>query len=330
MGVKGFLAELRHRGVLKVAAAYLVTGVVVLEGVSILFHNFEAPAWVLKVFSTLVILGFPIACLLAWGLEFTPDGVRSARSSGSVSPPVPRRTDTLLAAVLAAIFALVVGIAVQQWQTSRRSDSAQGVVPVVIVMDTAAPHGVYDQDVRDSGGTNADALSETLRDLPVVLQKETVGATWAREDQILKQRPSLILIHRSSFFHSMNQEFGFGYPGEAGYDERRARALYDVAENKLQAFLGYVGRQNPDTLFLAYGRGTGGSWEDERDRTAWVERVEGRFPELKGRVTTLGIPGGVAGGSMRDEMTQQMFRQRVRKLLGLGQGDDPEAQAEGT
>jgi hypothetical protein len=281
------------------------------------------------VFSTLVILGFPIACLLAWGLEFSPDGVRSARSSVSVSPPAPRRTDALSVAVLSLVFALVVGIVVQQWRTSHRSDAATGSVPVVIVMDTAAPHGVYDQGVRDSGGTNADALSETLRDLPVVLQKETVGATWAREDQILKQHPSLILIHRSSFFHSMNQEFGFGYPGEAGFDERRARALYDISENKLQALLGYIGRQNPDTLFLAYGRGTGGSWEDERDRAAWVERLEGRFPELNGRVTTLGIPGGIAGGSMRDEMTQRMFRQRVRNLLALDGGDGAAAPAEG-
>jgi hypothetical protein len=67
MGLRTLLAELRHRGVLKVATAYLATGWVVLEGVSILFHNFEAPHWVLKVFSTLVVLGFPVACLLAWG-----------------------------------------------------------------------------------------------------------------------------------------------------------------------------------------------------------------------------------------------------------------------
>jgi hypothetical protein len=40
-----------------------------------------------------------------------------------------------------------------------------------------APHGVYDQDVGDTGGTNADTLTETLRDLPVLLQRETVGAT---------------------------------------------------------------------------------------------------------------------------------------------------------
>jgi len=48
-----------------------------------------------------------------------------------------------------------------------------------------------------------------------------------------------------------------------------------------------------------------------------VEQLEGRFPSLKGRVTTLAVPGGVATGSLHDEKTRQLFRQRVRVLLAL-------------
>ena len=51
MSIRGFLAELRHRGVLKVATVYLASGVVVLEAGSHLLHNFEAPHWVVKVFT---------------------------------------------------------------------------------------------------------------------------------------------------------------------------------------------------------------------------------------------------------------------------------------
>ena len=47
----------------------------------------------------------------------------------------------------------------------------------------------------------------------------------------------------------------------------------------------------------------------------------GRFPVVKERITAIGIPGGLAGGSMHDEMTQQMFRELVRRLLKLdGEG----------
>jgi hypothetical protein len=38
---------------------------------------------------------------------------------------------------------------------------------------------------------------------------------------------------------------------------------------------------------------------------------------VKGKITAIGIPGGLAGGSMYDETTQQMFRQLVRKRLKL-------------
>ena len=106
--------------------------------------------------------------------------------------------------------------------------------PVVILMDTVAPRGVYDAETRRNSGTNADDLNHELRDLPLVLHKETVGSTWDREDQLLKQEPALVLIHRSSFFHSMNLELGYGYaPFSDEAMEEKWRRLYAFADNKL-------------------------------------------------------------------------------------------------
>ena len=48
-----------------------------------LFYNFEAPHWVHKVVTTLVFLGFPVACLMAWGFDITPEGVRPAPKSAA-------------------------------------------------------------------------------------------------------------------------------------------------------------------------------------------------------------------------------------------------------
>ena len=62
MGLRTILAELRRRGVLKAAAAYAVIGWLALQVLSLLFENFDAPVWVIKVVTTLVILGFPVAC----------------------------------------------------------------------------------------------------------------------------------------------------------------------------------------------------------------------------------------------------------------------------
>ena len=50
---------------------------------SLLFENFGAPGWVPKFTTTFVLVGFPVACLMAWGFDITPEGVRPV-------PPVPK------------------------------------------------------------------------------------------------------------------------------------------------------------------------------------------------------------------------------------------------
>ena len=212
---------------------------------------------------------------------------------------------------------LVIGF-VKQTVQSDEAAVARGPQPVIFLMDTSAPRGVYDPETQHDSGTNADDLNDLLRDLPVTLFKETLGSTWDREDQILKQRPDLILIHRSSFFHSANLELGFGYPPfEDPEDDARFVRSYLVIESKLMAFLGYVGLGDPQTKFLVYSRGRGGRWPQE-DRTAWVAEIEGRFPQLKGRVFTMKVPVDEDGvGSFRDPVTGQMIRERVVDLLEL-------------
>jgi hypothetical protein len=207
------------------------------------------------------------------------------------------------AAVALALAGAIVGgglTAALVWNSQSSDEAAipRGPQPVIFLMDTPAPRGVYDPETLHNSGTNADDLNDLLRDLPVVLHKETLGSTWDREDQLLKQRPDLILIHRSAFFHSANLELGFGYPPfDDPEDDARFTRSYLLVESKLITFLGYVGLGDPQTKFLVYSRGRGGIWPDE-ERTAWVVDVERRFPPLEGRVG-------------------EMVRARVVELLGL-------------
>jgi hypothetical protein len=55
-----FLTELKRRKVYRVAAAYAIVALLLIQAASILFPTFEAPPWVMKVFVTAVILGFPL------------------------------------------------------------------------------------------------------------------------------------------------------------------------------------------------------------------------------------------------------------------------------
>ena len=87
MSLRGFFKELRRRHVFKVAVAYTGIGIVLLEVLTHLFHNFEAPHWVLKVITTLLIVGLPVACLAAWGFEFKEGRVRSIPRERNDAPP---------------------------------------------------------------------------------------------------------------------------------------------------------------------------------------------------------------------------------------------------
>ena len=71
-----FFAELKRRNVYKVAVAYAVVAWLSIQAASILFPTFEAPGWVMKVFVAVVVTGFPLALILAWAFELTPDGIK--------------------------------------------------------------------------------------------------------------------------------------------------------------------------------------------------------------------------------------------------------------
>jgi hypothetical protein len=67
---KNFFGELKRRNVYKVAVAYAVVAWLLIQAASIL--TVEALAWVMKVFVSAVMFGFPVALILAWAFELTP------------------------------------------------------------------------------------------------------------------------------------------------------------------------------------------------------------------------------------------------------------------
>jgi dienelactone hydrolase len=85
-----FLAELRRRQVFKVAAAYAVVGWLLIQVASIILPTYEAPQWVMQAFVTVVISGFPIALVLAWAFEISPEGVRRTLSTATAEPIASR------------------------------------------------------------------------------------------------------------------------------------------------------------------------------------------------------------------------------------------------
>ncbi|MCP4045948.1 MAG: hypothetical protein GY732_08180 [Gammaproteobacteria bacterium] len=69
-------SELKRRNVFKVAVAYSVASWLMLQIVDLVLENINAPDWVMQVFMLGLAVGFPIAIIIAWAFEVTPEGVK--------------------------------------------------------------------------------------------------------------------------------------------------------------------------------------------------------------------------------------------------------------
>src|SRR5205823_5947605 len=74
-------SELRRRNVYKIAITYAVVAWLLVQVGSILFPTFEVPAWVMKVFVTAIAVGFPLALVMAWAFELTPQGIKRTEAA---------------------------------------------------------------------------------------------------------------------------------------------------------------------------------------------------------------------------------------------------------
>ena len=73
---KTFFGELKRRNVYKVAVAYIVAGWALSQGIAQVFPVFDVPNWVIQLIVLLIVIGFPIALVLAWAFELTPEGLK--------------------------------------------------------------------------------------------------------------------------------------------------------------------------------------------------------------------------------------------------------------
>jgi TolB-like protein len=111
MGPQNFFGELKRRNVYRVAVAYAVVGWLLIQIATQVFPFFEIPNWAVRLVVVVIALGFPIALILAWAFELTPEGIMRADevpAETSVQRSKGRRLDFFIIAVLVAAVALLV------------------------------------------------------------------------------------------------------------------------------------------------------------------------------------------------------------------------------
>src|SRR5437764_3064016 len=84
MNPTNFFAELKRRNVYKVAVAYIVAGWALSQGIAQVFPVFDIPNWIIRLIVLLIIIGLPIALVLAWMFELTPEGLKRTETADAM------------------------------------------------------------------------------------------------------------------------------------------------------------------------------------------------------------------------------------------------------
>ena len=111
MDLKNFFAELKRRNVYRVAVAYAVVGWLLIQIATQVFPFFEISSRGVRLVLLLIIIGFPIALVIAWVFEFTPEGLKRTEAvdlTKSIRRRTGRKLDFLIIAVLLLVIAILV------------------------------------------------------------------------------------------------------------------------------------------------------------------------------------------------------------------------------
>src|SRR5881227_2343744 len=122
MNLRTFFAELKRRNVYKVAVAYAVVGWLLVQVTTQVFPIFEIPNWALRLIVLAIIIGFPVALMLAWAFELTPEGLKRTEDVDLATQPHTKSHAWIYVAVVAG--AISVSLFFLGRYTARNGSSA--------------------------------------------------------------------------------------------------------------------------------------------------------------------------------------------------------------
>ena len=124
MNLAIFFAELKRRNVYKVAIAYAVVAWLLMQIATQVFPFLEIPNWAIRLVIMLIVIGFPIALMIAWAFELTPEGMKRTEVCGSNCRQNASRNRAWIYVVIVA-GAISVGLFFLGRYTRQKSEASQ-------------------------------------------------------------------------------------------------------------------------------------------------------------------------------------------------------------
>ena len=106
MKIDNFFAELKRRNVYKVAVAYAIVGWLLVQIATQVFPFLEIPNWVVRLVIMLVAAGFPVALVIAWAFELTPEGLKRTEDVDLQAGSGSKKRAWIYVAVIGAAFSI--------------------------------------------------------------------------------------------------------------------------------------------------------------------------------------------------------------------------------
>src|SRR5437763_6332454 len=100
MNLPNFFSELKRRNVYKVAVAYAVAGWALAQGIAQVFPVFDIPNWVVRLIVLFIIIGLPIALILAWAFELTSQGIKRTETADAMPGTTRQKKQTWIYVVV--------------------------------------------------------------------------------------------------------------------------------------------------------------------------------------------------------------------------------------
>jgi TolB-like protein/Tfp pilus assembly protein PilF len=123
----GFFEEVKRRKVYRVAAAYVIAAGGIIQLASAAFPAWELPNWTLRVVIVLLLLGFPIALILAWAYDITAEGVRP--TAAIAAPRSHRRRNVIMLVATGVIISAAAGFFLLPRVSAHKVDKSIAVLP---------------------------------------------------------------------------------------------------------------------------------------------------------------------------------------------------------
>ena len=130
MNSGNFLAELKRRHVYRIAVGYAVVAWLLIQVATQVFPFFEVPNWAVRLVVMLLALGFPIALILAWAFELTPEGIKRTKDLAPNERTSTFRAGRKFIGIVLAMAILAAGLMFNR--SFRHATFASGSRPITV------------------------------------------------------------------------------------------------------------------------------------------------------------------------------------------------------